>query len=84
MLRIRDNVDLKKLKKYGFEEAKPMDYKYPYFLKINSDEYILVQNRELWYYVEDELYGYADPKAFDVIYNLTKADLLEEVGDKYE
>lgn len=45
MLKIKDNVDLKKLKKYGFEEAKPMDYKYPYFLKINSNEYILVQNR---------------------------------------
>ena len=84
MLKIRNDVDLKELKKYGFEEAKPMDYKYPYFLKINSNEYILVQNRELCYYVEDELYGYADLKAFDVIYNLTRAGLLEEENDKYE
>ena len=84
MLKIKDNVDLKELKKYGFEEAKPMDYKYPYFLKINSNEYILVQNRELYYYVEDELYGYADPKVFDVIYDLTGNGLLEEVDDKYE
>lgn len=84
MVKIRDNVDLKKLKKYGFKEAKTIDYKYPYFLKINSNEYILVQNRELWHYVEDELYGYADPKAFDVIYNLTRAGLLEGEDDKYE
>ncbi len=81
MRKIKDNVDLKKLKKYGFEEAKPMDYKYPYFLEINSNEYILVENRRLYYYVEDELYGYADPKVFDVIYDLTRDGLLEEVDD---
>lgn len=84
MLKIKDNVDLKELEKYGFDEAKPMDYKYPYYLKTNSNEYILVQSRELYYYVEDELYGYADPKVFDVIYDLTRDGLLEKVDDKHE
>ena len=78
MLKIKDNVDLKELEKFGFIKndfyyTKGFDYDY---YKVNIDiefdrRYIIIQND---YYDSD--YACYIP---DVIYDLIKDDLVEKV-----
>lgn len=81
MLKIKDNVDLKVLEKFGFIKdsffyTKELDYKY-YKVKIDVEldrRYIIIQND---YYDSD--YACYIP---DVIYDLIQADIVEKVEDK--
>ena len=79
VLRIKDNVDLKELKKYGFK----YDIKYKYYF----------YNEEGNSYGYDEIYiekdriiqlGYEPSPYFieNCLYELIKADLVEKVEDK--
>lgn len=78
MLKIKDNVDLKELEKYGFKEnsfyySKILDFEY-YKVKISIEKdrkYLIIQND---YYDSD--YACYVPS---LIYNLIKADLVEKV-----
>ncbi len=80
MLKIKDNVDLKELEKFGFEKdswyyKKTFNYEY-YKVKIDIEldrKYIIIQND---YYDSD--YACYIP---DIIYDLIKADLVEKVGE---
>ena len=85
MLKIKDNVDLKKLEKFGFEyttTAKYFDY-------INKDVNIRVGN---WDYIREfgiknrilSGYGDFDIAQLDILYDLIKADLVEKVSDGNE
>ena len=71
MLKIKDNVDLKKLEKFGFENnigflQKDAEYITYY---INKD----FRTIEIWDYQADEVV------LDDTIYDLIKADLVEKV-----
>ena len=87
MLKIKDNVDLKELKKYGFEEKK---YCYKTDATKDSIEFkgcdiiIVKKTRKIYMDVyeayEDELGLYC----FDYLYDLIKADLVEKVDDNNE
>lgn len=78
MLKIRDNVDLKELEKFGLYKTKV------YFGFVYTDKNIGVDiggknNREIntWDYLEcTDLDEYND-----ILYDLIKADLVEKVGD---
>ena len=80
MLKIKDNVDLEELKKYGFEEnsfyySKTFNFEY-YKVEINIEKdrkYLIIQND---YYDSD--YACYIPS---IIYDLIKADLVEKVDD---
>ena len=82
MLKIKDNVDLKELENYGFEE----NWLYG-FSKIVCEGrrgqcfILIIQNREILGYSEgadgDGEESYLD----DTIYDLIKADLVEKVGE---
>lgn len=78
MLKIKDNVDLKELEKFGFEEnsfyySKTFNFEY-YEVKIDVEKdrkYLIIQND---YYDSD--YACYIPS---LIYDLIKADLVEKV-----
>lgn len=79
MLKIKDNVDLKELEKFGFEED---DLQYFYYAFTEPDP-----NSEIRIYVEVETRiistgfdHYVSPyKIHDKLYDLIKADLVEKV-----
>ena len=87
MLKIKSNVDLKELEKFGFEEQ---EYCYESDIHKNfddnffKDEDITIdkKTRKIYMYIyeayEDELGNYC----FDLLYDLIKADLVEKVGDE--
>ena len=80
MLKIKEDVDLKELEKFGFEFDK-YDYYYdfrPY--KENDGSYLLIRKdtRELYTdYVELEHIG----KAVSILYDLIQAGLVEKVEE---
>lgn len=88
MLKIKDNVDLKELEKFGFKQVidsngKPMNRM---FTGTEAGTYIIVSRDE-----DDkgsEYYGHlgcADWERYnnlEVLYNLIKADLVEKVSIK--
>lgn len=80
-LRIKDNIDLKELEKFGFIKddfyyTKEFDYEY-YKVKIDIEldrKYIIIQND---YYDSD--YACYIP---NIIFDLIEAKLVEKVEDK--
>lgn len=80
MLKIRDNVDLKELEKYGFEEngfyySRTLNFEY-YKVEIDIEKdrkYLIIQND---YYDSD--YACYIPS---IIYDLIKADLVVKVEE---
>lgn len=82
MLKIKDNVDLKELEKFGFEE-----HPFYYFTNVNKgiyyeDEDIAInkENRQIYMKIDDEIYEMnLGIKSFDYLYDLIKADLVEKV-----
>ena len=79
MLKIKSNVDLKKLEKFGFKNCNNdyyiQDDNYNVIIIIEKDnkiiiprgtDYNIIQVRETW----------------NVLYDLIKEDLVEKVGDK--
>lgn len=81
MLKIKDNVDLKELEKYGFKYSEVIDGTYTYHIPSKFE-----QKKDLhinkYGYIAFELYdhylGFDIP---DVIYDLIKADLVEKVEE---
>ena len=76
MLKIKDNVDLKELEKYGFEYKKGIIIK-EQGAYCNYATSIDVADRTITPYHAG--FSYYD---YEIIYNLTKADLVEKVDDK--
>ena len=77
MLKIKDNIDLKELEKFGF---KAYDYVlfYEYHSKNNYKDTIMLnmKNKRLLFY---QTYN---GKSYDVLYDLIQAGLVEKVEDK--
>lgn len=78
MLKIKDNVDLSILKKYGFK-------KYTYYMekKLEDENYLYISLKNDFFHKNRELSFYLDEyKAFandlDTLYDLIKADLVEK------
>ena len=88
MLKIKDNVDLKELEKYGFEEYEGGENYYcdliPYTEQLHAYLEVIVSNRELKVldYVDYDYHNKAIEKLFDLI----QAGLVEKVlgGDSNE
>lgn len=69
MLKIKDNVDLKKLEKFGFE------YKHSYYVccsEYGDISIIIYANREINVITSHKL---------NILYDLIKDDLVEKVDD---
>lgn len=86
MLRIKDNVDLKELEKFGFEYrveekayCKEIDKDFERIEIMSDDEYF---HHEIRLYIEDEYYEcWTSENSFDIIYDLIKVNLVEKVGE---
>ena len=89
MLKIRENIELKELEKYGFVndeiygrkvKVKKMMTKEKWNAEIVEIDLI---TRQLQIFVDDEYYeNYTNSDTLDFIYDLIKADLIEKVDDK--
>ena len=84
MLKVKDNVDLKKLEKYGaIYEIETKEY----YFKIDGSEYLEIPAdkeskfyKQVRLYIEDEYYNcWTSINSFDKLYDLIKADLIEKV-----
>lgn len=73
MLKIKDNVDLKELEKFGFKYINDkcfisIHYKQAFFITPNEDK-IIVPERII------------EGNDLDILYDLIKSDLVEKVGE---
>lgn len=76
MLKIKDNVDLKELEKYGFKLNSDEEYQ----LTVEKDNVrtIIVVEYERTIYLQSIGYVVQD---IDILYDLIKADLVEKVKE---
>lgn len=75
MLKIKDNIDLTELEKFGFDK-KGAEWLYT---KCTS-EYLGVQDNRYLYIQTDNMFNIAE-ETFEIIYDLIKADMVEKAGD---
>ena len=83
MLKIKDNVDLKELEKFGFTTSKKVKDKYNFDTKLvkavfkseNDFNTMTISNKK----TIDLTDVYEDIKWLDTLYDLIKADLVEKV-----
>ena len=78
MLKIRDDVDLKELEKFGFKADK-YDLFYEYHSKSNCKDIIMINMRNKKF----GFYPSYNGKSYDVLYDLIQAGLVEKVEDKW-
>ncbi len=76
MLKIKDNVDLKELEKFGFK----LNSDKSYLLTIEKDNIntIIAIEEERTLYVQSNRYHIEE---LDILYDLIKAGLVEKVSD---
>ena len=88
MLKIKDNVDLKELEKFGMKynggsECYVDDYVYSYLIIYTTDK-----NKEIIVDISPASFGDIKGRkkiydnAMSILYDLIKADLVEKVNDK--
>ena len=80
MLKIKDNVDLKELEKFGYKRDIPMSFSYHKVLYLKNVEiFIDTGTRQIHeHYLNGEGCAYENLKYID---DLEKADLVEKVGE---
>ena len=77
MLKIKDNVDLKELEKFGFKVDR-YNLQYEYHAKNNFKDSIVikVENKKIGFYQN------YNGKSYDTLFDLIQAGLVEKVEDK--
>ena len=84
MLKIKDNVDLKELEKFGFKYDKEMKYYYKHCLGTFNKFIILTENDvdsfkgQIVFYNDS---AFNTTLYLDTLYDLIKADLVEKVKE---
>ena len=86
MLKIKDNVDLKELEKYGMQynggsECWCMEYTYCVLTIYDSDRKISYNTLEAGFSDLWKEYDKLNQQALGIIYDLIKADLVEKVEE---
>lgn len=79
MLKIKNNVDLKKLEKYGFEKGFRFQPLNPLLIVaiVDTNRKLIIQySTSGWY---DNNYWYLYDKKQDNVYDLIKDDLVEKI-----
>lgn len=79
MLKIKDNVDLKELEKYGFEKGWRNQFldPVPIVAVVNTERKLQIQfSNNAWWSTE---YWYLYDTNQDKVYDLIKADLVEKI-----
>ena len=84
MLKIKDNVDLKELEKYGFKRMKNHFYKCKRssYSKSLKNGYIEIDSNTRWISQDGTGFFRKDEIIYqDTLYDLIKADLVEKIED---
>ena len=85
MLKIKDNVDLKELEKFGFEVFSNQTARKIYFDNFGEDDtYFMIEHRDIWFVengAKDSNERYFGNPQFNDLYDLIKADLVEKVDE---
>ena len=92
MLKIKDNVDLKELEKFGFEYDNSNNTYIKKIIEgdINDTTYswcsewlvVSTKNRKIKIFIDDEYYCvYTNGDTLEELYDLIKADLVEKVSN---
>ena len=80
MLKIKDNIDLKELEKYGFKPRYNVDTGEIVEYYINFEN--CIQSINIYTYSRSIYADYVKAyKVYDVLYDLIKADLVEKVEE---
>lgn len=87
MLKIKDNVDLKELEKFGFKVFNQITARKIYYYNIppcclENDTYFMIEYRVIWFVengAKESNERYFGNPQFDDLYDLIKADLVEKV-----
>lgn len=80
MLKIKDNVDLKELEKFGFKEYNDCysrDYNNDYLTRIDKETREILKVDYEWSFMENKYYKNSTYKIDDLI----KADMVEKVEE---
>ena len=84
MLKIKDDVDLKELEKYGFDVEKE-NYIYKVTncanYKFDGLDLIIFEEKILTDLKTHHYFNFKDDSAYDTLYDLIKADLVEKVEE---
>ena len=80
MLKIKDNVDLKELEKYGFKEGYSILNVSSIYGYIDNNRRIFITTRPWW----DYDFYYLCKNGEDTLYDLIQAGLVEKVGEDNE
>ena len=85
MLKIKDNVDLKELEKYGFKIKKGIPRYFTCKGLFGEEEWFVrgLSGKDIGYSVKGNGFGWALWN-LDILYDLIKADLVEKVGSDNE
>lgn len=88
MLKIKDNVDLKELEKFGFEVignfAKKIFYEKYGSFTCQDDTWLVVEYRQIWFIengAKESNERYFGNPQFDTLYDLIKADMVEKIEE---
>ena len=76
MLKIKDNVDLKELEKFGFWQWENTWGGYT-----KKDIIPTIEDADLFLYEYDRIIIFSEDSDLDLLYDLIKADLVEKVGE---
>lgn len=80
MLKIKDSVDLKKLKKYGFIHKKETDIQYEHYICKVTNRYDISCNAVCCVWCDDRHIGLLDKHiGVNVLFDLIQAGLVEKV-----
>lgn len=87
MLKIKDNVDLKELERFGFEVFNQSTARKIYYENIppaciENDTYFVIEHREIWFIengAKESNERYFGNPQFNDLYDLIKANLVDKV-----
>lgn len=73
MLKIKDNVDLKELEKFGFEYG--IDNHYIKDISYSVTCFVSIENRQIWFGCTEVI------SSLEILFDLIQAGLVEKVVD---
>lgn len=81
MLKIKDNVDLKELEKFGFKKVKEdFDFEYQYFVNGSWEKIGILSSRHIYFEImKRSIYGLIVEDRLSVLFDLIQAGLVEKV-----
>ena len=82
MLKIKDEVNLKELEKFGFKHHKPNPYSFDHYAVVVKTKYLMTQRLLIAVFVEDREIWVYDKKGLDILFEMIQSGLIEKVVEE--